>query len=454
MGSENLLYRPNDEIREVQNDCLRKQMALLAEASPHYKKLFAENKIDVSKIKTVDDLANLPVTTKKDYIKDPESFRLVHKDPNVFDTIWRVIYTAGTTTGKPAPFYYTTYDYYATLLHGKRTAEIKGLTPRDLTVNLCPLTSVPHSAYHTTIDQHMAIGTPIVSALTGAPFPKFPVHNSSDHAVAMIESYRATSLSGMPSFIRRLFLRAVEEKRDYSSLRLVAVFGEPCHRGMRDNLHELMRKLGAQNVFICNSLGSTETCGALGVECREMGGMHCPAPDLYYVEILDPATYKPLPEGEVGLVCFTHLDRRGTALLRFVTGDMMSISNEPCPHCGRTGIRLMGEPFRASEIVKLKSTLVNPDILISVLAGIAGIEEYKIVFTKEDLSDPYSLDQLKIQASLKGGFSREDLNREITGKIRDAVEVTPRVEFLSSTEIYDPSKSMKAVRVVDERPRS
>lgn len=119
MESKGLLYRSNAEMREIQNELLRKQVALLSEASPHYRELFREKKIDVSKIRTVDDLADIPVTTKKDYIKDPESFRLVHKEPNVFDTIWRVIYTAGTTTGKPAPFYYTTYDYYATLLQGK-----------------------------------------------------------------------------------------------------------------------------------------------------------------------------------------------------------------------------------------------------------------------------------------------------------------------------------------------
>jgi phenylacetate-CoA ligase len=451
--NENLLYLTNSEIREIQNDRLRKQISLLAEASPYYEKLFKENNIDVSKIKTVDDLVNIPVTTKKDYLRDPESFKLVHKNPNVFDTVWQVMYSAGTTTGKPAPFYWTTYDYYSSLQQMKKSAEIDGITSKDLVINLYPLTSVPHAGYHRALDICAVVGAPVVSALTGARYPEFPVHNSTDHAVAMIEKYRATVLMGIPSFIRRLLLMALNEKRDYSSVRMVRVTGESCHKGVRDNIHELLEKLGAENTFIASSFSSTETSGALGTECKELGGMHCVSPDFYYVEILDDVTYERLPPGEVGLLCFTHLNRRGTALLRFVLGDMVSITYEPCPHCGRNGMRLIGQPFRTSEIVKIKGTLINPDTLKTVLTSITGIDEYKIIFTKENLQDPFSIDKLKLQVSAKEGFNTTLLAQEVIAKVRNAVEVTPEVEFLTSTEIYDPRKSLKATRIVDERPR-
>jgi phenylacetate-CoA ligase len=448
-----LLYRSNAEMREIQNERLKSQINLLATASPYYKKCFKRNKIDASKIRTVDDLAQLPVTTKKDLIQEPENFRLVHKDPDILNTIWQAMYTAGTTTGKPTPFYYTTYDYYAMLLHVKRTGEIIGLTQNDISINLCPLASMPHAAYQGALDTNIALGTPVISALTGARFPRFPVHRTTDDAVSMIESHRVTALHGMPNFIRSLLIRAVEEKRDFSRVRLFHIFGEPCHQGMRKDMHDLLEKLGAKDVFVAISLGSTESGGAIGVECREGGGMHCPSPDLFHVEIVDPNTYRPLPTGDVGLLCLTHLDRRGTALLRFVMGDIISISDEPCPHCGRNGLRLMGEPYRVSDIVKLKSTLINPDIIKGVLTSIDGVDEYRIIFTKENLNDPFSMDALKIQVSVKAGVDPDVLSKEIMIRVRNAVEVKPLVEFLSRAEIYDPQKSTKAVRVVDERPR-
>lgn len=453
MVNENLLYLTDSEIQEIQDERLRKQISLLAEASPYYEKLFKENNINFSKIKSVDDLVNIPITTKKDYLRDWESFKLVHKNPSVYDTVWQVMYSAGTTTGKPVPFYWTTYDYYSSLQQMRRSAEIDGITSNDLVINLYPLTSVPHAGYHRVLDICAVVGAPVISALTGTHYPEFPVHNSADYVIRMIERYRPTVLIGVPSFIRRLLLMAVNEKLDYSSLRMMRVSGEPCHKGMRDNMHELLGKLGAENTFIASSLTSTETSGALGTECKEFGGMHCSSPDFYYVEILDNVTYERLPPGEVGLLCFTHLNRRGTALLRFMLGDMVSFTDEPCPHCGRNGMRLIGQPFRTSEIVKIKGTLINPDTLKTVLTSITGIDEYKIIFTKENLEDPYSTDKLKLQVSAKEGFDSTLLAQEVRGKVRSAVEVTPEIEVLKSSEIYDPRKSLKATRVVDERPR-
>jgi phenylacetate-coenzyme A ligase PaaK-like adenylate-forming protein len=98
--------------------------------------------------------------------------------------------------------------------------------------------------------------------------------------------------------------------------------------------------------------------------------------------------------------------------------------------------------------------LINPDTLKAVLTSIPGIDEYRVIFTKENLNDPFSLDKLKIQISLREGLnSSEVLTREVMRKVRNAVEVTPDIEIVESTAIYDPRKSLKAIRIVDERPR-
>ena len=62
------------------------------------------------------------------------------------------------------------------------------------------------------------------------------------------------------------------------------------------------------------------------MECCPDSGYHNPAPDHFYFEIVDPDTHKPLPEGERGLSVLTHLDRRGTVLLRYALGDFAALS--------------------------------------------------------------------------------------------------------------------------------
>ena len=451
MQAVNLMQLDNKQIMEIQNGFLRKQLDLLNNSSPYYKKLFRKNGIDISKIRSVTDLKNIPVTKKEEYVNNPEAFKLVHEKPNIYDSIWQVMYTAGTTTGKPSPFYWTTYDYYASLVQAKRSAEIDGLCKKDLAINLCPLTALPHAAYHRSLDSCIVAGVPLVAALTGSKFDQFPVHNNSETALNMIEEYMATVLMGMPSFIRRLLLIAVEEKRKLPNIRLIRIFGEACHKGMRKNMHELLEKIGCRDVKIVNCLGSTETSGSLAIECNEFCGMHCSSPDFYFVEILDKKSYEPIPEGEVGLLCITHLNRRGSALLRFILGDMVSVTSEPCAYCGRKGVRIIGEPYRVSEIVKIRGTLINPDTLKSIITSIEGIGEYKIIYSKENMNDPFSMDILKLQISIKGNRSEIEIVDELKRRVKNDVEVSPVVEIKDENDIYDPKMSIKAQRIIDER---
>ena len=83
---------------------------------PHDSRKFRELGLQPSDIATVDDLDCLPLTTKKDYLCDPEAFRLdIPELPLSERIIWDVMFTAGTSTGKPVPFYSTTHDFYSIL---------------------------------------------------------------------------------------------------------------------------------------------------------------------------------------------------------------------------------------------------------------------------------------------------------------------------------------------------
>ncbi len=452
---DKFLYKSQDEIRAVQNENLIKQVALLDKYSPYYSKFFKQNAISPAEIKTVDDLDKFPLLYKKDYMADPQSFRLaIPADAPVMPherILWGVHYTTGTTSGVPTPFFSTTHDYFGNIMQLARMCEIGTITENDRVANIFPLTPVPHIGFWKTVDYSIACGASVVNAMTGLTYPPFPIHRSMEYAVDMIVRNKATVLSGISSFVRRVIMMAQEKGKDFSSVRMCFVLGEACPRGMREDMRQRLMDMGAKDPFICSGLGFTEMQGTT-LECTELGGMHQCAPDLHFLEVVDEKTGRRLPDGEKGLLCITHLDRRGTCFLRYVVGDITSLTHETCPACGRNDPRVVMQPVRTMELANIKGTLINPDILKDEITGIQGIDEYQIVFTKEDMNDALSLDKLMLRIALASGADAKDIKARLIEKTRKAVEMTPEVVFTEKEKIFDPGSALKCKRVVDERP--
>lgn len=450
-----LLYRSKEEIRAIQDQRFRHQVALCFKAHPYYQEVFSRLKLTADDFQTLDDVHKLPVTTKADYMKNPMAFRLTAlPEFTPYERVmWDVSYTTGTTAGMPTPFFNTTHDYFATLEHLKRLCGIMGITEKDTVINLFPLTPVPHIGFLRTRDYATVIGAPVVSVLTGTPYPAYPVHRHLDDAVRMVEQNQGTVLSGIVSYVRRVIMRAEELGADFSRVHIVAALGEPCPRGMREDMRRRLVRLGAngKDLVIGNGLGFTEMQGSTG-ECVEFSGGHNPAPDQFYFEVVDEQSYEPLPDGQRGLFTVTHLDRRGTVLLRYVVGDLNAISNEVCPHCRRQGPRVVTNTVRTAELVNLKGTLINPDVIKEAIATVEGIEEYQIVFTKEQRDDPYSPDQLLVRVAARPE-QHERVRAELVTKVAEAAEMRPLIEFAGMSDIFDPTKTLKSTRVVDMRPK-
>jgi phenylacetate-CoA ligase len=450
-----LLYRSPEEIRALQDQRFRQQIRLCFKAHPYYQEVFERLHLKPEDFQSPADLHKLPVTTKLDYMKNPQAFRLTPLPELTAPEriLWDVTYTTGTTAGVPTPFYNTTHDYFAILEQLRRLCDIMGITARDTIINLFPLTPVPHIGFLRTRDYATVIGAPVVNALTGTPYPAYPVHRHLDDAVRMVEEQRGTVLSGIVSYVRRVIMRAEELGADFSHVRLVIALGEPCPRGMREDMRRRLRRLGASQdqLMIANALGFTEMQGSTG-ECVEGGGGHNPAPDQFYFEIVDEVSHEPLPDGQRGLFTVTHLDRRGTVLLRYVVGDLNAISHEVCPACQRQGPRVIGNTVRTAELVKLKGTLINPDVIKEAIATVDGIEEYQIVFTREQPADPYSPDRLLIRVAAPAE-QQTTISAQLAARVAEAAEMRPTIEFVADkSEIFDPTRTLKSTRVIDERP--
>src|SRR5690606_9018554 len=154
--------------------------------------------------------------------------------------------------------------------------------------------------------------------------------------------------------------------------------------------------------------------------------------EIQYHEVVDADTGRRLLDGERGHLAVTHLDRRGTVLIRFLVGDVVSIARTPCPHCGRTGDRIRGPVVRGSDLVKVKGMLVNPAALIAALAEVPGIDEFQVVVRRENEADPFSGDELVIRLACDAA-RRDALAAEVVTRAVATVQVRPRVEYVTAT---------------------
>jgi phenylacetate-CoA ligase len=437
----------------VRAERLRRTLVAVAAAHPFYRARFRDLNIDVAAIRSLDDLDVLPLTHKSDYIADPEAFRLRGDDlPADFSAeervLWDVAYTTGTTSGKPSPFYNTAHDAYAVWDQARRCSLAEGLTANDRVANLYPLAGFPTGAFLSVVRSAMILGLPVVHGLTGAANSEFKVRNSLAEALATVVRFRPTVLWGVPSFIRRFLDEALRQRADLPDVRLVITSGEGVPATLRSELCAALVGLGASNIDIRARYAFTEMQGGL-VQCAQDAPVQNLAPDLYHLEVVDPASGARLPDGESGALAITHLHRRGTVLLRYLVGDIATLARDPCPLCGRVGERVVAPPRRTGSLVKCRGMLVNTDVILDTLSAMAGIGEFQVVFAGP--TSPGAMERLVIRIERDADTS---LAEEVMRGVRAAVSLRPEVEFVARGALYDQERSIKAKRVLDLRKKS
>lgn len=427
-------------------------IALIAERHPFYRRRLQAEKLTIDDFRTTADLEKLPVTTKADYMAAPDDFRL---DTTGLDeemqTVWDVMYTTGSTTGQPTPFVSTAYDFFNILTLNRNMMAIRGVRQTDIVANLFPLTPRPHGAFIRAQQAPAAMNIPVVAALPGNPSPYFNHGNTTETAVSIVHDAGATILWGVPSFIRRLLQVAETRQADLSAVRMIFVTGEALYPAARDDLRERLIRLGADDPVISGSYGMTEMQGGL-VECGGDTGFHNALPDQHLVEIADPETHEPVDEGREGVVLLSHLNRRGTVLLRYQVGDLCVLSRARCPHCGATTDRLTAIPKRADSLVKIKGMLVNPEPVTAALAADPDISQYRLTVEHADPADALSPDVLRLMV-LPVSPDRDPADR-LADLVKRETGVTPLVELVKPAAFEAEPSSWKENPFVDRRVKA
>jgi len=359
--------------------------------------------------------------------------------------LWDVAYTTGTTSGRPSPFYNTAHDAYAIWDQARRCNLAEGLTAGDRVANLYPLAGFPTGAFLSVVRSAMILGLPVVHGLTGAANSEFKVRNSLAEALATVARFRPTVLWGVPSFVRRFLDEALRQRADLSDVRLVITSGEPVPATLRSELRAALAALGASRIDIRARYAFTEMQGGL-VQCAQDAPVQNLAPDLYHLEVVDPVSGRRLPDGESGALAITHLHRRGTVLLRYLVGDIVTLARDPCPLCGRVGERVVAPPRRTGSLVKCRGMLVNTDVILDTLSAMAGLGEFQVVFAGP--AAPGAMERLVIRIEREADTS---VAEEVMRSVRAAVSLRPEVEFVARGALYDQERSIKAKRVLDLR---
>lgn len=451
--ADDLYYEDLQQLTQARNDVLNATLDRVFDFHPYYKKLFAEHGIARSDIRGVEDLVRLPLTGKSDYVGNPSAFTLSLPDSVEAEEriVWDVMYTTG-STGDPTPFTSTSYDFLNILALQRNMLRLRGVTADDVIMNLFPLTRHPHGAFARAMNAAAVYNIPVIAAMPGAANARHPtLGNRMDQVCALVERSKPTILWGVPSYMRKMLGRAEELGVRLPSVRLVFVTGEGFGDEARSQLVAQLKRLGAPDPKISVSYGSTEMQGGM-IECTPGGGYHNPAPLQFYFEAVDPETHRPVADGEDGLIVLTHLDRRGTTMLRYALGDTARLTRGKCPHCGAMTERLLSVPIRRDGFVKIRGMLVNPQALADVLAADAGIADFQAVLDNEVEGDALSMDRLRVRLSSRGE-DEESLRRRVADKVKATTGVQPVVEIVAHDDASFTGRGWKAKPLIDLRKR-
>ena len=446
---DDLFFEDPADLTRARDAVFAPMLDRIFEHHPYYKAVFAERGIDRRDIGGVGDLTRVPVTRKVDYVARPRDFTL--RLPDTYEAaeriVWDVMYTTG-STGAPTPFTSTSYDFLNILAANRNMLRLRGVRPDDAILNLFPLTSYPHGAFTRAMNAAAACAIPVIAAMPGATTTRHTdLGNRTDAVCALAARPDVTILWGVPSYIRKMLGRAEELDMRMPSVRLVFVTGEGFGEEARGDLIARLRRLGAPDPRISVSYGATELQGGM-VECSPGAGYHNPAPLQFLFEAVDPETLEPVADGDEGLILLTHLDRRGTSMLRYALGDTARLTRKRCPHCGALTERLVSVPVRRDGFMKIRGMLVNPQALADVLAADPAVVDFQAIVDKDDPSDPLSMDRLLIKLSLRDAG---DLDSRVADKVKATIGVAPKIELVAPDDPAFAGRGWKAKPIIDRR---
>ncbi len=471
-----------DERVAMQNRLLRQFMRHQLPYSPYYRALFEKNKIAFDGIETIDDLKRIPFTSKADlapteddrtkprqFILQPDE-HLIKKHASK-GTLARIVWGKFTkqdvkrkleweykpvhmhfTTGRtalPTPVVYSSRDIEVFKETGRRLFEVGGFSRDLMALNGFPYS--PHLAFWLAYYAMQTNG--MTSLATGGGKVM-----GTQKIIDAMERLKVNIATFIPGYSYHLLREAVKQNRDFSNLKYLVFGGERVSEGFRQKVKELCGQLKAHDVKVFATYALTESKTAW-LQCAETTGYHL-MPDMEVIELIDKAG-NVVRDGEPGEIVYTALNWRGTAVVRYRTGDLCKgIEFGPCEVCGKTTPRIVADIQRSSDVkefhlTKIKGELVNLNEFYPLLSGIKDIEEWQVVIKKHN-DDPNDLDEIDVLVAPKPGVDFAALKAYIEKQVHNAVFVSAVVKQEPMEKLLEQmgmETELKEKRIVDARPK-
>ena len=408
------------QISEKQLAQVNDRIKALLKADGFYGKKLRE--AGITEVRTAEEFLKLPFSEKND-LREAYPLGLMTAPE---EEIVRIHSSSG-TTGTPVIIPYTQKDVddWATMF--ARCYEVAGITKKDR-IHITPGYGL------WTAGIGFQLGCEKLGAMA---IPMGP--GNTEKQLEMMQALGSTVLCSTSSYA--LLLTEEIEKRgikDKIKLKKGVIGSERWSDKMRTRIAEGL------GIELYDIYGLTEIYGpGIGINCEHNTGMHI-WDDFIYLEIIDPKTGEPVPDGEFGEIVITTLVKEGAPLIRYRTHDLCRIIPGECP-CGRHYPRIDVIQGRTDDMMKIKGVNVFPKQIEEVLAQFPEISsEYQIRISHLD-----GKDTMRIYVETNGHVNFDDLSHRIAEKVKSRIGFTPIVKVVEIGVL--PRSMKKTARVIDER---
>ena len=426
---EKIETMPVEELKKLQLAKLKKAVEYAYNNSKFYKNMFDRSGLKPSDIQTLEDIRKIPFTVKTD-LRDNYPYGL---NAVPMEDIARIHASSG-TSGKPTVVTYTKNDLEMWSECMARLITMAGVTKKDI-VQI----SFGYGLFTGALGLHQGmekVGATVIPASSG----------NTERQIMLLKDLGATVLVATPSYA--LYIAEMIEKMglDINDFKLrVGFFGSEASSVEMHN--ELERRL---HVLSTDNYGLSEIIGpGVAGECTYKQGLHVNE-DYFYIEILNPETFEPVPDGEYGELVITALSKEAMPILRYRTKDITRIIPGTCP-CKRTMRRLDKFQGRTDDMLVIRGVNVFPSQIEGVLMDIPEVgSSYEIVVTRENYMDKLEVSVEVADSGLLDNYKKlEELRAKIRHNLKTVLQIDAAVKLVEPLTLK--RFEGKAKRVTDLR---
>ncbi|WP_227939296.1 phenylacetate--CoA ligase PaaK [Alkalihalobacillus deserti] len=424
------------EMEALQLERLQKTVNHVFTNVPFYRDQLIKSNISPESIQSLEDIKKLPFT-KKNHLRENYPFGLFAVDQS---EVTRIHGSSG-TSGKPTVVGYTKND----------TENWAELVARGIVAAGGKKEDIFHNAYGYGLFTG-GLGLHYGAEKLGCATVPISGGNT-ERQITLIQDFKPKIIAGTPSYILNIAERMEEMGITPDEISVeYGIFGaEPWSEEMRKTLEN---KLGIKAVDI---YGLSEVMGpGVAIECHEaQDGLHI-ADDHFLIEVINPDTLEPVPEGEDGELVFTSLTKEALPIIRYRTGDISSITRETCK-CGRTTTRMARVKGRIDDMLIIRGVNIFPSEIERYLLQIDDlVPHFQIHLTKKGTMDNVEL-HVEMTPEFFSNLPGEDLTHESVGQLKKKIQYAMKTHCLVSMDIFIqkpksiPRSEGKAVRILDKR---